>query len=714
MIRTGKKQVIVLFMVLALIFSTVFSPFLKSVSALSSEVEAEYTSEGENPIVETGSFADMLQKANANGGTVKLLSDVTFAANTGAKITGNAVTLDLNGYEIASTLSSSTYGTFASYSGTRPITIQANGVLTLIDSKANSDTPGNIKNGVEVVKGGTFTMESGSISNSVGFNGVQNNGVFTMNGGTISNNTHQRIGAYGGGVNNTGTFIMNGGKINNNTNYSYGESSGGGVYSKGNSATFTMSGGEILGNTLQSYNEYLGNGGGVYVKADGEFTDGVEKNYLSFSMTGGTISKNTIDGYGGGVYIVGGGYKNVYTVFTMDGGTISENESGRSGGGIYIDNNSRVNITKGSISNNKSERSGGGIGIYNTFTTGGAWGSYMPGELHLKNVVITENTAKNYVYNDTDYGSYGGGIATCPTSATYIYLTDGGAIFGNTSTHGELLAQQINQGTDHQHLLYLSGYMLGGGAYQWTDLDGNSLDTNQLMNLADDDFMATNEITATSAEAQTAKKLAQVFIMGNEASYMGGGIMNNGILTIGTSDASLRVEKQVINNENPIAFPFVVEFWSEDEISGQKVPYTEPISYNKTGSNTILKATPDSTGKVTFELSASDWIVFYGLSEGLHYQVVENEDGAYETEYSDNANGIIQNNEFLDAVTNVVFTNTFTSGSLGNSSTTKNPETNSISAITMATLLFITSGVFIAFLVVWKKKKRVKKIESFM
>ncbi|MCI9425784.1 MAG: hypothetical protein HFF30_09505, partial [Flavonifractor sp.] len=186
-----------------------------------------------------------------------------------------------------------------------------------------------VKNGTVNLKGGTISggtgtgggaiyisgegsqlnMSGGSISGNNAIKGgnggavfVEGNAEFNMSGGTIENNT-VIDGGNGGGVyvGKDGTFNMTGGTISNNTtdttryddkNAPMGQ--GGGV-AVGAGGKFNMSGGTIDHNTA-------GEGGGVFVDQD------IHKNSGSFTMNGGTIDSNTAKlGEGGGVYIKGEG-----------------------------------------------------------------------------------------------------------------------------------------------------------------------------------------------------------------------------------------------------------------------------------------------------------------------------------------------------------------------------------------------------------------------
>jgi hypothetical protein len=172
-------------------------------------------------------------------------------------------------------------------------------------------------------RGGTFTMDGGTIDDNTATGGINssgggvhvNSGSFDMTGGIISGNKA----AFGGGVrmDGAGIFKMSGdAKVIDNT-ASITPAQGGGVYFNGSGVgSFTMEDqAEISGNIAAI-------GGGVYVAAD------------TFTMTGGTIGSNTatstgIGTGGGGVYVMGSG------TFTMTGGTIGGNTAVQ-GGGVYV------------------------------------------------------------------------------------------------------------------------------------------------------------------------------------------------------------------------------------------------------------------------------------------------------------------------------------------------------------------------------------------
>ncbi|MHB9290972.1 hypothetical protein Holit_00042 [Hollandina sp. SP2] len=217
-----------------------------------------------------------------------------------------------------------------------------------------------------------------------------------------------------------------------------------GVYVDRN-GSFTMSGGTISGNSVSGSHD---GGGGVRVY-DGSFT-----------MSGGAISDNSADGYGGDG---GGVYVDTNGSFTMSGGTISNNSARGSGGGVYVREGSFI-MSGGTISNN-SAVTGGGVYISgSSFTMSGGTisnnsarirggGVYVArnGSFTMSGGAISDNSAGNGggVSVDTNgsfimsggaisdnwadgYGGNGGGVSVADGSVTM----SGGTISGNSASNG--------------------------------------------------------------------------------------------------------------------------------------------------------------------------------------------------------------------------------------------------------------------------------------
>ncbi len=269
------------------------------------------------------------------------------------------------------------------------------------------------------------------------------------NGGEITGGTHS--GVY---LVNQASFIMNGGKIANNKRSEDTSTDiadvdgdcflgGGGVEVK-NSA-FTMTGGTITGNTVtveSIHSSVHGGGGGVYVDDNSTFT-----------MTGGTITGNTVTVESIHFIVRGGGvYVHDNSTFTMTGGTITGNtaenissSASGDGGGVYVHDNSTFTMTGSTITGNTAGN-GGGVYVYDnsTFTmtdsdiTGNTadyvgGGVYNEGEFTMTDSDITGNTADYVgggVYNE---GGIHKGKFTMTNSTITSNTTrgDGGGVFDN-------------------------------------------------------------------------------------------------------------------------------------------------------------------------------------------------------------------------------------------------------------------------------------------
>ena len=236
--------------------------------------------------------------------------------------------------------------------------------------------------------GGTFDLNGGEISNNKDdiLNGAGvyvAGGMFNLNSGKINGNKAQ---AYGGGVYVAGgTFNLNGGEISSNeASFAGGMNYEGGKVTinegstiSGNTATrgagimvsgdnITMSGGIITDNRAKG-NQYK-NGGGVYIVQYTKQGTGVITGV--FTMTGGKITGNTADKYGGGVYIQDNGIFNVSGDANVSGNTVN----GRANNVYLSDTNAVLTIT-GTLSGAKF----GITANANTpFTSG--WSSYGGGD----------------------------------------------------------------------------------------------------------------------------------------------------------------------------------------------------------------------------------------------------------------------------------------------------------------------------------------------
>ncbi|ULQ60759.1 hypothetical protein K7I13_05680 [Brucepastera parasyntrophica] len=222
------------------------------------------------------------------------------------------------------------------YDNVPPIRIEGKSETEAGTLNANSSARVLYISNADVTLGANITLTGGNETayyiGTSGTGGVSAGGgvavatgsVFTLNGGTISTNSAGSAAdepGYGGGVFVApgAAFYMIDGSINDNkAMYSSGYGShgkGAGVYvdasaSPNNYGIFTMSGGSITGNTIPD--TAGGYGGGVYVREGAQFTMSGNA-----SISGNTIPNSTWK-YGTGVYAsASDSYED--TVFSMKG-----------------------------------------------------------------------------------------------------------------------------------------------------------------------------------------------------------------------------------------------------------------------------------------------------------------------------------------------------------------------------------------------------------
>lgn len=237
---------------------------------------------------------------NADCAEIKLGGNIETASELRVNRT---VTLDLNGYTLR--CNSTTDDSI--------IWVRSSGNLTVKDSGTGGKIDGQNRICGMDVRGGTLTLESGSIVNCTDATGdggavdIANTSVsetpikyskFIMNGGSILD---CKAGDDGGAVDiGSGcTFIMNGGSIAS----CRADDDGGAVFIK-QSGTFELNGGIIQNCSAGT------NGGAVNIYADGRFT-----------MTGGTIKSCKVDLGGLGMAVYG---SNDEAVVTITGGAFED------------------------------------------------------------------------------------------------------------------------------------------------------------------------------------------------------------------------------------------------------------------------------------------------------------------------------------------------------------------------------------------------------
>ncbi|WP_025730357.1 Cna B-type domain-containing protein, partial [Atopobacter phocae] len=366
---------------------------------------------------------------------------------------------------------------------------------------------------------------------------VQSKGTLNINGGTVLKNNIitaiKNTATKGGAINLYDSSINIAGGIIENNQATY----GGGIYL--NKSKMNFSAGIVQKNASNrvydsNVNQYYAAGGGIL--ADQGSTVNLSGDAKILSNTSAEI--------GGGISIGSQEWGDT-NILNMTGGTIDGNTAGSSGGGVFVQAKyfsggaSKAYIEVGNITNNTMD----GRGVTNKSFGGG--GIYVNGannlnnvngdnsELYLKNVLITNNQAV----------SQGAGYAACPISKTKIFVTDGGAIFGNKTSSGgkDLYILSSDYYGYHSGIAEykLSKRMLGGVLYNWKTDDG--------VLLADDKYdgkVPSNSefgLYADSEGNELTQALAKVIITGNTSATRGGGIGSNGSVTIGTEGETTEV-----------------------------------------------------------------------------------------------------------------------------------------------------------------------------
>ena len=189
-------------------------------------------------------------------------------------------------------------------------------LIRIVDSTVNLNSGTTFQNQISLNDGG------GAITLSL-------NVIMNINGAKIINN--KALGGGGGAIiSRHSTLTINDCEISGN------EARNGGAILFGDlEGILTMNGGIIKNNTAT-----VSFGGGIYVAG------------ANMIMTGGEISDNYSQTYGGGIVVAPvANYDNLSTL-TMNGGTIKNNTADADGGGIYILKNHSYKYIKGTITDN--------------------------------------------------------------------------------------------------------------------------------------------------------------------------------------------------------------------------------------------------------------------------------------------------------------------------------------------------------------------------
>jgi len=319
-------------------------------------------------------------------------------------------------------------------------------------------------------------------SNSAFFSGggIYNaGGVLAVSNGSVIAHNRTTSSGFGGGIQNGGTLTVTDSTVRDN----YASNNGGGIYNDG---IATIANAMILSNTMS----FVGlGGGGIFNDTGGVMTidsstiaynvtdatpvcaaqGGGIRNGGTLTITNSTISDNSADESGGGMYIAGG-------AATLTGITISGNNAGsgssadKHGGGMVVVGGSTLTITNSTISGNSAADDGAGIYV-NTATVylfnvtisdnsaaSEAGGIDNYGTVYFKNTIIAGNTAN---VSDPDCRNLYGWPLTSQGYNLVQTISPGCNISGDTATNitGEypLLGPLADNGGDTETHALLSG-----------------------------------------------------------------------------------------------------------------------------------------------------------------------------------------------------------------------------------------------------------------
>ncbi len=283
---------------------------------------------------------------------------------------------------------------------------------------------------LHVTADATFTMNGGKMENNTAqtVGGAIHSSyscVLNLNAGQILNNTAN---GRGGGVHiNTGGAITLGAGLTISGNRANNEATGSSadldatgdnwsnVKNDGAHSNNGYGGGVLIdsgtctvaGATITNNSAAVGGGGVALVMLNVSSSGGLDDILVvNFKMTGGTISENTTEGSGAGVYLMSNmlkeniihyygaegteGYKTAvnslkFSSFLTDeptaeisGGTVSNNAAIINGGGLYLGEKTKFILTAGSVSNNNAVD---GAGVYVASGTAVIGGGEMSGNI---------------------------------------------------------------------------------------------------------------------------------------------------------------------------------------------------------------------------------------------------------------------------------------------------------------------------------------------
>ena len=370
----------------------------------------------------------------------------------------------------------------------RPFSINNNGGDVLLSGVTVSGgyvlagSGGGIANG-----SGNLTIQDCIIKDNYsdgasGGGGISSSSDLTIISSTITNN---RSGGAGGGVQisgfpNPADLTMTDSTVSDNTGRL-----GGGIYQS--SGTTMISGSTISGNSVSE------DGGGFYTR-------------IGTANVSDTTLENNSAGAGGGIF-------SSASQLTLDDPIIRNNTTTAGGGGLFL-SVSTTTINRGNIDNNSAQDSGGGIYSEN-------------GPLTVSNTTVSNNSTTNQgggIYH------FGVGVLSVTDSTIQSNISSGssgGGIY--TRAPGTIINNSIIDGN--------SSKAPGGGIMVEQNQNNNNPSTIEINDTTISNNSSTEQGGGGIRNSSTAT-LVRVLITGNSSPVVGGGIENDGSISVMDSNIS--------------------------------------------------------------------------------------------------------------------------------------------------------------------------------
>ena len=350
-------------------------------------------------------------------------------------------------------------------------------LLSVVDSAILDNWTGTHAGGICITSNGTAEVDNSTISGNSAEGhggGVCNYGTLTVTNSTITGNTADSNNSNygdGGGIYNAGSLSLNDSTISDNLGYNLGA----GIFIAPNSDA-TVNASTVSGNSAEGHGGGIYNRGTLVLDASTIFDNTADSNRNTEGYGGGicnyggtaTIENSTISSNDTTDENGGGGIMNVVGTLVVANSTISDNTAAYHGGGI-CNYQGKVTVANSTIAGNSAGYSGGGIV------------NWQGGTLNVTNSTIVHNIANS----DNNSTGAGGGIRTSHegTNRTTLYNT--------------IVAHNVSRTDTKRHADDLSGAVQSESSH---NLIGDSASSSSLADGVNGNMVGQDPLLATLAD----------------------------------------------------------------------------------------------------------------------------------------------------------------------------------------------------------------------